>query len=161
MPAARTATKAAAKTAGKTTSTPRRAPVKKAAPARRHTALDDVPPELRNFYETAKAAPTPDGDLDFHTGDADPVETEKLFSLDGVEYRVPVEFTPHLAMVFLDAATHDSEWVAVGRLLKSVIGDDGWKALVGFKGLRPEDLQAVLNKVMVKVMGALEGVAKN
>jgi hypothetical protein len=89
------------------------------------------------------------------------VDTEKLFSIDGVEYHVPVEFTPHLALVFLDAATDDNQWIAVGRLLKSVIGAEGWQALVGFKGLRPEDLEAVLNRVMVKVMGALEGVTKN
>jgi hypothetical protein len=138
----------------------KRAPAKKAAAPRHRTALDDAPAELRDFYETAKAADT-DGDLDFRSDQVVEVDTEKLFSIDGVEYRVPVEFTPHLALVFLDAATDENQWVAIGRLLKSVIGAAGWQALIGFEGLQPEQLQAVLNRVMVKVMGALEGITKN
>lgn len=145
-----TRTAAVKKTAGRT------AP---AAPKARKRA-PEVPPELVNFYNAGQEVA--DDDLDFVSDDADTeeVETEKLFSLDGVEYRIPVEFGPHLAMVFIDSA-EDGEWVAVGRVLKTIIGADGWKALVDFEGLKTPQLKAVLGKVMIKVMGALDEAAKN
>jgi hypothetical protein len=118
-----------------------------------------VPPEIANFYNTVPAAENI-GDLDF-TSDADEeIETEKLFSLDGVEYRIPVEFGPHLAMIFIDSA-EEGELVAIARVLRDIIGPDGWRALTGFKGLKPEQLKAVLDRVMIKVMGTIEETLKN
>ena len=138
-------------TARKTTGTGRGP--RKAAPA--------TPKELEGFYDRVSKV-DPDTDLDFVSAPEgeEEVRTEKLYSLDGVEYRIPVEFGPHMALVFIDAA-EAGELVAVGRVLKDIIGPAGWKALVGFKGLKPEQLSTVLDKVLVKVMGSVEEALKN
>lgn len=148
--AATTRTTAVKKAAGRTA--PAASKARKRAP--------EVPPELVNFYNAGQEAAGDDLDFVSDGGDEEEVETEKLFSLDGVEYRIPVSFGPHLALVFIDSA-EDGEWVAVGRVLKTIIGDDGWRALVDFKGLTTPQLKGVLGKVMVKVMGALDEAAKN
>lgn len=140
--------------------TSRAAPRKAAATPRKATAgrAPAVPPELRDFYD--RIGDDDEVSVDLVTEPDEEVETEKLFSIDGREYRIPVEFGPHLGLIYVDSAEKGMD-IALGRVLKMAIGEDGWRALVGHKSLTAPQLRTILNRVMVKVMGALEAAAKN
>jgi hypothetical protein len=148
--------------------------------AARPAPVDDVPEELRGFYDDdptpapprlrrARGAGTTGGGyqpLELSTKTprkGRDVELEPLFYLDGEEYGIPAEFPPSLALVYLDAIDEGRD-VAAGRVLKMAIGRDGWTALMryvtagGAIGMR--DMAAMLNHVMVKVMGTVEGMGE-
>jgi hypothetical protein len=147
----------------------------KAAPRPVPAADDpDMPPELRDMYGppklsrargTGTTGSEPEVSFDFDTSaPAAEVPMERLFSIDGVPYFIPVEFPPSYAIVFLDALDEGRD-IAVGRVLKLATGE-GWKALVDLAARRPDlipmaQFSALMEKVMLKVMGAVEAVEGN
>lgn len=136
----------------------------------------DLPPELRDMYgppklTTGRGAGTTteadDTDFDFDTSaPVAEVPMERLFSIDGVPYYIPVEFPPAYAIVFLDALSSGAgEHVAVSRILKLAIGQ-GWDALVRLAEQRPDlinpaQFSALMEKVMRKAMGAVDVMEGN
>jgi hypothetical protein len=89
---------------------------------------------------------------------------ERLFSIDGVPYYIPVEYPPSYAIVYLDALDEGRD-VAVGRVIKLAVGE-GWRALVELSTKRPDlippaQFTALMQKVMNKVMGAVEDIEGN
>jgi hypothetical protein len=131
---------------------------------------DDVPAELRGFYDNsppqlsrARGAGTtgPAGsDLDFDTTMEDePVPMEKLFSIDGEPYFIPVEFPVGYSIIYMDALDEGRD-IAIGRVLKLAMGE-AWTRLVELAtkrpGLvRPEHLSRIMGVVLQKIMGTIE-----
>lgn len=162
-PARRTATKTASKAA------PRRAA--KVIDGTAHIVHDeaDLPPELRDMYGPPKLSrargagttgPDDSGELDFDT--SKPVAEqpmEKLFSIDGKQYFIPVEFPVGYSIVYLDALDEGRD-IAVGRALKLAVGP-AWEQLRTLARERPDlikphHLQRIMDIVLNKIMGTLE-----
>lgn len=130
---------------------------------RRAPDINDVPAELRDFYARPNLEATDDDEasLDFDTSaPAAKVPTEKLFSIDGVEYRIPAYFPPGFALIYLNALDEGRD-IAVGRALKRAIGATGWAALVTLAEERPDLLtpgqfKRLMGIVMRKIMGTIE-----
>lgn len=164
MPATK-ATKAPAKRTG----------AAKAAPAARKrieaVPADNVPAELRGFYDDPHANPRDiltgivgedDGSvLDFRTPtkeDRAAVEVEELFRADGTSYYIPKVFGPGLGLVYLDRAQEGRD-IALGAVLKAALGPPGWSALIRMARLdaiNEDQMNVLLGRVMTKVMGTIE-----
>jgi len=169
--------------ATKTTSA--RRPAKKAAPAKRAAPRvidgtaqvaplpigsgEELPTELRDFYAPPKLSkargagttgPVDTDDLDFDTSVPDAeMPMERLFSIDGVAYFIPVEFPVGYSMIYLDALDEGRD-IAVGRVLKLAVGK-GWTALVDLARERPQlitpaHLARIMDIVLNKIMGTIE-----
>ena len=158
-----------------------KAVARKAGPARAVRAVpadpDDVPEELRGFYgdgpapgpnraarRAAHRAGVVDESLDFTTEEADEVADvplEKLFSIDGKDYYIPVTFPPGVGLVYLHGVEEGRD-IALGRCLKLVLGEKSWNELQAFVmstkggGITRGQMGHLLDKVLTKVMGALE-----
>jgi len=161
---ARRATKTATKAA------PRRA-APRVIDSTAHVVHDEanLPPELREMYGPPKLSrargagttgPDDGGELDFDTSQP-PVEQpmEKLFSIDGTEYFIPVEFPVGYSIVYLDALDEGRD-IAVGRALKLAVGP-AWEQLRTLARERPDlikpyHLQRIMDIVLNKIMGTLE-----
>ena len=137
----------------------------KATKATRRVQEENVPAELRNLYDADRKA-TEDVSLDLTseaTEDEAPVETEKLFSVDGVEYRIPVEFGPGIGLIYLNRIDEGRD-VALGGILKTVIGKEGWAALMKLaesNRITGPQLKAIMKKVNDRTMGAVEAIEGN
>jgi hypothetical protein len=130
----------------------------------------DLPPELRDMYGPPKLSkargagttgePEADSfDFDTSTPVAD-IAMEKLFSIDGQQYFIPVVFPPSYSIVYLDAVQRGRD-VAAGELLKLACGATGWNALVKLARDRPDlikpwQLDGIISKILTKVMDTLE-----
>lgn len=138
----------------------------KATTKTRRVAEENVPAELRNLYDADRRKDEEDVSLDLTTEageDEEPVETEKLFSVDGVEYRIPVEFGPGVGLLYLDRISEGRD-VALGQILKTVIGEQGWKALLRLAELNrinAAQLKAIMKKVNDRTLGAVEDIEGN
>lgn len=135
----------------------------------------DVPAELVDFYGPPKLSrprgagtrgQAPDGvSLDFTSPTRDEiaeVPLEKLFSIDGRDFFIPVEFPPAFALIYLDGIEEGRD-VALGRVLKAAMnanGQRGWDALQEFvKGggrISRAQMAHLLDLVSTKIMGAME-----
>lgn len=139
----------------------------KAARGRRVVQHAPEPPELANLYgppQIGRLGGADDVSLDFNTPDADAVAEvplEKLFSINGKDYFIPVEFPPGVSIAYLHGVEEGRD-VALGRCLKTVIGEKGWNELAAFVtannggGITRAQMGRLLNVVMTKVMGSLE-----
>lgn len=87
-------------------------------------------------------------------------ETIHVFTLGGVDYHMPAEIPGNLALQVLDKISKEGEASAVAFALEEVLGE-GYRALLGFKGLRTESLKAILDGVQKHIMGALEELTGN
>lgn len=137
----------------------------KATTKTRRVPEDQVPAELRNLYKD-DAAEAAEASLDFTSAvdpDAPPVEMEKLFSVDGVDYMIPKEFGPSIALVYLDVIDKGRD-MALAIILRTTIGKEGWAALMDLadkKKVTLPQVKALMEKVNVKIMGALEVMEGN
>lgn len=136
----------------------------KATTRTRRVAEENVPAELRGMYDADRK--TEDVSLDLTseaTENETPVETEKLFSVDGVEYRIPVEFGPGIGLIYLNRIDEGRD-VALGGILKTVIGKEGWAALMKLAEadrITGPQLKAIMKKVSDRTMGAVEAIEGN
>lgn len=140
--------------------------VAKRAPAPRAVTADpdDVPAELRGFYDApvlsrgAKGAAEVES-LDFATPTLEQrnaVPMEKLFSIDGTDYFIPVEFGPGMGLIYLDGVAEGRD-VALGRVLKKALGDTAWNALVAYAPyITGAQMEHLLDVTLRKTLGALE-----
>lgn len=144
-PAAPRATRRAAggKAAGKAAPTP--APV------------EQIPAELRNFYDQVEQDADDDVSLDMVSPSTEVQEAarEKLFSIDGVDYLIPSRFGPHLGLTYIKGL-EDGQDVAIGRVMRAALGPAGWSALCDFQHLSTPQLKKLMGVIMQKVMGAVE-----
>jgi hypothetical protein len=82
-----------------------------------------------------------------------------LFAIDGVEYTIPKHIDAGLLLRFLDDSA-SGETAAIKSLLKELIGDEGYKALINFKGLAPEELAQLMEDINTYAMGQVEGLTE-
>lgn len=145
-----------------------KAPVKtiKATTKTRRVAEENVPAELRNLYD--RGAAEEEVSLDFTTranADEDEPEEERdeLFSIDGVSYTIPVQFGPGVGLIYLDRLDEGRD-IALGAILKTVIGKEGWEALMRVAAenrITGPQFKAILKKVNDRTMGAVEALEGN
>jgi len=134
-------------------------PARKAVTARPHP--DDIPAELRDFYGPPNLRDDAGEveSLDFATPTREQrnaVPLEKLFSIDGVDYFIPVEFGPGMGLIYLDGVAEGRD-VALGRVLKKALGDAAWTALVAYAPyITKGQMEHLLNVTLQKTLGALE-----
>lgn len=130
----------------------------------RRVPQEQVPAELRGLYKDDVAAEEASLDFTTEATDNEPeVETEKLFSVDGKEYRIPVRFGPGVGLIYLDLIDQGRD-VALGAILKSVIGKDGWSALMQLardNRISVAQFKGIITKVQERTMGAVEELEGN
>jgi hypothetical protein len=137
----------------------------KATTRTRAVPAEQVPAELRKMYKDEKADAAA-ASLNFTTADGpddEPVEMEELFSVDGKAYEIPKEFGPSMALVYLDVVDKGRD-VALAAILRSVIGPEGWAALMDLaakKKVTLPQIRALMEIVNTKLMGALEVMEGN
>lgn len=85
-------------------------------------------------------------------------EREPLFSIDGVEYTIPKEISGSVALAFLEEARNHGEALAVGWLLKEVLGEESHAALVACKTVTGPQMAAVVTVVRERTMAAMEAM---
>lgn len=138
----------------------------KATTKTRRVQEEQVPAELRGLYDADRKKGSEEVSLDFTseaTEDEPEVEKDKLFGLDGVDYMIPVHFGPGVGLIYLDRIEEGRD-VALGSVLKTVIGVEGWGALMKLAALDRislEQLRAIISKVQERTMGAVEGIEGN
>lgn len=90
-----------------------------------------------------------------------PVEQIELFRLDGKTYSMPAVISANRLLGFMqELRTSGQEAAAVGLLI-DCIGQAGYRKLLAYKGLRPEDLKAIFDTVGRAAMGAMEEMTGN
>ncbi len=136
----------------------------KATTRTRQVPEEKVPAELRGFYSDKRASESVS--LNFTTApteEEEPVELEELFSIDGKPYMIPVEFGPGVGLIYLDRIAEGRD-VALGEVLKAVIGDEGWQGLLKLAKLNRislAQLQKIIETVNERTLGAMEASEGN
>jgi hypothetical protein len=131
----------------------------KATRSTRRVAEESVPAELRHLYRESNPEEVSLDLTTEATEDEEPEERERLFTVDGKEYTIPVTFGPGVGLLYLDRIGEGRD-VALGEILKTVIGEDGWQALLKLARLNRisvAQMQTIMGKVMERTLGALEG----
>lgn len=135
----------------------------KATKNTRRVPEEQVPAELRNMYRDER---DDDVSLDLTTeatDDEPDVPRDKLFSVDGVDYTIPVQFGPGVGLIYLDLIDQGRD-VALGAILKTVIGREGWRALMKLAELNRitgAQFKAIITKVNERTLGAVEDLEGN
>jgi hypothetical protein len=83
---------------------------------------------------------------------------EPLFSIDGIEYTIPVEdeVPPALGLEGLELARTYGQAYAEAWLAEMMLGPAGWRALRQCPDIRPSQMQAILRIMRTRAMGYLE-----
>lgn len=81
-----------------------------------------------------------------------------LFSIDGTVYSVPKQIDGGSLLRYLDDAAERGGEAAIANLLREMVGDDGYEALVSFKGLKPGQLEELFDKVEEYAMGQMNKI---
>ena len=134
----------------------------KATKATRRVPQEQVPAELRNLYREDPGEVSLAFTSEASEEQPD-VETDELFSVDGVAYEIPVKFGPGIGLIYLDLIDQGRD-VALGAILKTVIGEDGWKALLKLAAknrITGPQFKAIITKVQERTMGAVEDLEGN
>jgi hypothetical protein len=95
-------------------------------------------------------------DFDQPSGQQAPEGTVTLFKLGGVEYTIPARPRVNIALKYLDDVERLGAERAQSRLLKTLLGAEGFNALMNYDGLTMGQLEAVMTAAHSTVMGTLE-----
>ena len=90
------------------------------------------------------------------TGSAPEAPSVELFSLDGVSYTIPAKPRVNLALRYLWHAKQYGEDRAAAELLESLLGAEGFEALVNYDDLTTEQFDAIMAAATKYTLGALE-----
>lgn len=88
--------------------------------------------------------------------DAPPPEREGLFSIDGVEYTIPVRFGANVGLQFARLTMLRGSDIAVSWALETALGEAGHAALMAYDELKPEQLNKVLEVVLPRIASGME-----
>jgi hypothetical protein len=85
-------------------------------------------------------------------------EREPLFSIDDVEYTIPVEgaVPPALGLESLEVARVNGQPHAEAWLAEMLLGSAGWRALRTCPDIEMGQMQAIMRIMRDRAMGALE-----
>jgi len=97
-----------------------------------------------------------DGPVRLITGSAPAAPNIELFSLDGVAYTIPAKPRVNLALRYLWHAKQYGEDRAAADLLESLLGAEGFEALVNYDDLTGEQFEAIMAAATKYTLGALE-----
>ena len=134
----------------------------KATTNTRRVPKERVPAELLGMYKDDEVEEL----LDFTseaTEDEPEIEKDKLFSIDGVDYMIPVRFGPGVGLIYLDLIGEGRD-VALAAILKTVIGEQGWKALLRLAEkdrITVGQFKGILTKVQERTFGAVQELEGN
>ena len=95
------------------------------------------------------------------TQDEKDVETEVLFSIDGEDYTIPTEVPAVIGLRFLDVAAEEGDAAGIRWLMREVLGDKGWMALLACDAVKGEQLAQIMQVVRDKAVGTLEAAQGN
>jgi hypothetical protein len=85
------------------------------------------------------------------------VSTVELFSIDGKAYSVPTSVRPNEALKVMHFTRTRGETAGVSYMLESMLGEEGYLALLDYDDLEEEDLEKIIKIASEIVAGALEG----
>lgn len=85
------------------------------------------------------------------------VATITLFSIDGKDYSIPTEIRPNKALQVMHVIRTRGESSGISFMLETLLGTEGYEALLGFEDLKDEDLEKVIKIAFELVAGATEG----
>ena len=91
--------------------------------------------------------------------DAEPDETEErvpLFYIGDTEYTVVKRPGMNIGLQYLHLARTSGQEIAVDYLLGKLLGDDGYRALREYDGLKPKDFERICEVAARLTLGALE-----
>jgi hypothetical protein len=83
-------------------------------------------------------------------------EREHIFTIDGVEYTMPVTVEPALALRVLEVIEVNGEAAATSFALYEVLGEKAHEALKGCKAMTAAQMMAITDVIMERVLGSLE-----
>lgn len=89
-------------------------------------------------------------------GEAVPVETVDVFTLNGITYGVPKKPPARIALKYLEYVAEHGEEQGVPYLLRLMLGDEGYEALLSHEDLEEHELAAVFTVVCELALGAIE-----
>lgn len=95
-------------------------------------------------------------DLDAKPRDDGPVGRVDLFRLDGRTYTIPDRTRANVGLKYLWLEKEKGTGPAEQWLLEELLGEDGYKALMGYDELEPEDLERIMLVAQEVVLGSLE-----
>jgi len=90
------------------------------------------------------------------TGSAPEAPSVELFSLDGVSYTIPAKPRVNLALRYLWHAKQYGEDRAAAELLESLLGAEGFEALMNYDDLTGDQFEAIMAAATKYTLGALE-----
>jgi hypothetical protein len=80
-----------------------------------------------------------------------------LFYIDEVAYSVPAKPGAEVSLQILDAMERLGQEGGIAFMLKRMLGEEGYQALMTYDDLDTDDLQQIIVKANAIVNGALEG----
>jgi hypothetical protein len=83
-------------------------------------------------------------------------EMEHIFSIDGVQYFMPVSVPPAIALRVLEVIELQGEDAAASYVLHEVLGEEAHTALKNCQAIKSAQLKAIVEVVTERAMGALE-----
>lgn len=96
-------------------------------------------------------------DLDQHVDEEAATDRVEVFSLDGETYTAPASPGSAFALQYLAFKREHGEDAAVDWLLRKMLGEGGYAALVGFDRLQDTQLLTVFQVCLDLALGAIEG----
>lgn len=111
-------------------------------------------PQVSDMPVAANGAPRV---LRFSTTEEEAVEErEPLFYIDDREYTIPKVMPTNDALSCLHVFRTQGNLFATDHLLETLLGKEGYEALLSYKKLKPEDLQAIIEIATERMLGSAE-----
>lgn len=89
------------------------------------------------------------------------VEQIELFSIDGKSYSIPNKPRVNVALRYLKLAREQGVDAAAAYLIESLIGADGYEALMNYEDLTSEELASIVSAAQKATLGGLEAPKGN
>lgn len=88
-----------------------------------------------------------------------PPENQRIpaFSINGVVYSIATRPKTNAGLKYIHLARTKGQEIAVDFMLETLLGKEGYEALMDFDDLTEEDLTAVMNAASKIMLGAVEG----
>lgn len=89
---------------------------------------------------------------------AEPTEDDRvdLFAVNGTTYQISTKPKINTALKYMHLARTQGSDVAVGYMLETLIGADGYQALMEFDDLTQDDLETIIAAASKIMAGAVE-----
>lgn len=85
-----------------------------------------------------------------------PPATEPIFSIDGVVYEAPVEYSAWHALQLMHRLRHDGLMETSAWMLEEALGADAYAALLACRSVSPDQLQAISEAIRARMLGSAD-----